>query len=213
MPELQQLAQSLKHRLSLPLPGREAQLKMAHTERIINLSRYKIPEDAKHGAVLVLFYSEGYNIKFPLILRKSGDGVHAGQISLPGGKLEPGDEGLSETALRETEEEITAARERITLLGKLTELYIPPSNFLVQPFVGMLDEDPDFFPQAEEVVEVLTMSVDQLLNDSVAGIREITLSNGIRVNTPFYDLEGHVVWGATAMILSELKIILREIST
>jgi len=209
---LHELASALKYRLALPLPGREAQLKMAHAERKINLSRYTIPADSRQGAVLVLLYEEQYQVKLPLILRESGGGVHAGQISFPGGKFETDDGELSRTALRETEEEINVPAGDVQLLGKLTDLYIPPSNFLVHPYVGFMNGIPDFIPRPQEVVEVIPLALDELLDDDLLGEKEITLSNGLQLITPCFNLNGHTVWGATAMMLSELKKILQEVS-
>jgi 8-oxo-dGTP pyrophosphatase MutT (NUDIX family) len=209
---LHELASAMKYRLALPLPGREAQLKMAHAERRVHLSRYTIPADARQGAVLVLFYEENFRVKMPLILRESGGGVHAGQISFPGGKQEEGDGDLAHTALRETEEEINVFAGSVEVLGKLTDLYIPPSNFLVHPFVGFTPEVPDFVPRPNEVVEVIPLAVDELLSDDLVGEKEITLSNGLQLVTPCFNLNGHTVWGATAMMLNELKKILQEVS-
>jgi 8-oxo-dGTP pyrophosphatase MutT (NUDIX family) len=211
MTELKQLAALLKHRLQLPLPGSEAQLRMAHASRRINLSSYKIPENVRWGAVLVLLYEENYTIKFPLILRQNSGGVHAGQISFPGGKFESADVELSVTALREAEEEISVSKSSVEILGKLTELYIPPSNFLVHPFVGVAESQPVFIPQPDEVVSVLNMSLDELLDEGLVGEKEITLSNGLKVFTPYFDLKDHTIWGATAMMLSEMKVVLKEI--
>ena len=212
MPEIEHFARSLKHRLALPLPGLNGQLHMAHAGRRLGLTHSKVPDDARIGAVLVLFYEEDFKLKLPLILRESGDTVHAGQISLPGGKVEEDDEGLEQTALRETEEEIRVLRDDVEIVGRLTNLYIPPSNFLVHPFVGIARTVPDFFPRAGEVAEVIGVTLDELMDDARMGEKEIKLSNGMSIVTPYFDLSGHAVWGATAMMLSELRIVLRELS-
>jgi len=162
---LKELSKVLRHRLSLPLPGRDAQLRMAHAERKINLARYKVPQDARWGGVLILLYEDQDEIKFPLILRPDYDGVHSGQVAFPGGRFEPPDENIINTALRETAEEIGIHPGDVQLIGALTELYIPPSNFLVHPHVGMLSYKPGFFPDPKEVVKVIEVSMDDLLND------------------------------------------------
>lgn len=209
---LDDFSKLLKHRLSLPLPGRDAQLRMAHAERKINLSHYKVPQDARWGSVMILLYEDENKIKFPLILRQTYDGVHSGQVAFPGGKFEPADENLINTALRETSEEIGITTNDVTVLGKLTELYIPPSNFLVHPHIGTIKNKPDFFPDAGEVVEIIEVSLDDLMSDSVVNEKEITLSNGLKILTPYFDFYGHTVWGATAMIMSELKILIKELN-
>ncbi len=207
---LKEFSTILHHRLQLPLPGRDAQLRMAHAERKINLARFKIPQDAKWGSVLILFYEEQNQIKFPLILRPEYDGVHSGQVGFPGGKFESTDENLITTALRETNEEIGVVANDVEVLGKLTELYIPPSNFLVHPHVGKINYKPSFFPDEKEVMKVIEVSLDDLMNESVVHEKEIKLSNGLQIISPYFDFRGHAVWGATAMILSELKTILNE---
>ncbi len=208
---INKLGRSLKHRLGLPLPGRAAQFRMAHVERQLNLSRYKTPADARQSSVLILLYEEGDRIKLPLILRPDDSGIHSGQVSLPGGKAEQGDENLVSTALRETEEEIGIPASSIEILGKLTQLYIPPSNFLVSPHLGILRTSAHFIPEEKEVVRVIPMDLELLMDETKVKEKEIRLSTGQSIVTPYYSIEGETVWGATAMILSELKSLLYEI--
>jgi 8-oxo-dGTP pyrophosphatase MutT (NUDIX family) len=208
---LDQLSRKLRHRLSLPLPGREAQLRMAHSERRETMLRYKIPDDAHKGAVLILLFEEENKIKLPLILRTEYKGVHSGQVAFPGGKFEESDVWLTNTALREAEEEIGIPMEDVNIIGVLTEVYIPPSNFLVHPFIGISKTIPSFIPHEHEVKEIIVIDTDILLDDSIISEKEITLSSGLKVVTPLFNILNHSVWGATAMMLSELKMLLREV--
>jgi len=210
---LNELGKLLKHRLALPLPGVNAQLRMAHAERRLNFSKYKIPQDARWGSVLILLYEDENKIKFPLILRQTYDGVHSGQVAFPGGKFEASDENLVNTALREASEEIGILKDDVEVLGTLTNLYIPPSNFLVHPYIGIINYRPDFFPDENEVKAVIEISFDDLMNDSLVSEREITLSNGIKILTPYFNIKEQTIWGATAMILSELKELLKEMNS
>ncbi len=210
---LEGLSSKLKHRLSLPLPGREAQLRMAHSERRESMMRFAIPDTARKGAVLILFFEEDNKIKLPLILRSEYKGVHSGQVALPGGKFEDIDEELKYTALREAEEEIGIFRNDVDIIGSLSEVYIPPSNFLVHPFIGVSATVPSFIPHEEEVKEIFSVDIDTLLDDSIVADKEITLSSGVKIVTPLFTIMNYQVWGATAMILSELKTLLREIET
>ncbi len=208
---LNKLRRILKHRLGLPLPGKEAQFRMAHIERQLNLSRNKPPTDARKSSVMILLYEEGVKIKIPLILRPADSGIHSGQVSFPGGKSEPGDADLASTALRETEEEIGISNSSIEILGTLTELYIPPSNFLVHPYVGVLNTPAIFIPEKKEVVKIIPLDLDFLMDETKVKEKEIRLSSGQSIRTPYFTIEGEIVWGATAMILSELKSLLYEI--
>jgi 8-oxo-dGTP pyrophosphatase MutT (NUDIX family) len=210
---LEELSLKLKHRLSLPLPGKEAQLRMAHSERRENMMRYKIPDDAQKGAVLILFFEEENSIKMPLILRSEYKGVHSGQVALPGGKFEEEDGVLEATAVREAEEEVGIFKDEVEILGMLTEIYIPPSNFLVHPIVGVSKTVPVFIPLEKEVKEIIIIDIDVLLDDSILGEKEITLNSGMKINTPLFRIKNYDVWGATAMILSELKLLLREMES
>ncbi len=208
---LQELSRSLKHRLGLPLPGTEAQFRMAHVERQLNLLRYKTPENARlSGVMILLFESEG-RIKVPLILRPVDSGIHSGQVSLPGGRQEPEDADLRITALRETQEEIGISASDVDVIGKLTHLYIPTSNFLVHPYIGILEKDAHFNAEEKEVVRIISMDLESLMDERTVKEKMMKLSTGQSINTPCFSIEGEMVWGATAMILSELKSLLYEI--
>jgi 8-oxo-dGTP pyrophosphatase MutT (NUDIX family) len=208
--QFEELCRKLNYRLSLPLPGIQAQLKMAHLERRLNYSQRSIPEYARMGAVLILLYEEDDHLKTCFIERTTYDGVHSGQIAFPGGKKEQ-DETLAEAALREAEEEVGVKTSDVMVLGQLTELYIPPSNFLVHPFVGAITYKPDFFPEPAEVAEVVEVNVDDLSDSRFRGEKKITLSNGTTVETPYFNLQGKTVWGATAMIISEFLEVLASL--
>lgn len=200
----------LKYRLALPLPGANAHWMMAHPYRKQNFLYRNEPEDAKKGSVLILLYTHDNSISTVLIVRQDYDGVHSGQVAFPGGKFEEADIDLKTTALREASEEIGIIPSEIEIVGQLTKLYIPPSNFVVQPFIGMTNYQPSFHPDTEEVKEVIEVNIHQLLDNTIIGEKEILLGNKMRVRTPFFDIKGHTVWGATAMILNELKQILHE---
>jgi len=204
------LCRKLNYRLSLPLPGIQAQLKMAHLERRLNYSQRNIPSYARMGAVLILLYEEDDNLKTCFIERTTYDGVHSGQIAFPGGKKEEG-ETLVQAALREVEEEIGVKQSDVYILGQLTELYIPPSNFLVHPFVGAIPYKPAFFPEPAEVAEVVEIRIDDLSDVKYRGEKKIKLSNGTMVETPYFNLHGKTVWGATAMIISEFLEVIAEV--
>ncbi|NMM49179.1 CoA pyrophosphatase [Flammeovirgaceae bacterium KN852] len=195
-----------------PLPGREAQLEMsARFDKDIAEKYFKPEENAKKGGVLVLFYPDENDISIPLMLRPEYPGVHGGQVSFPGGKFEPQDKNLIHTALREAEEEIGIKSADVEILGNLSELFIFASNFLVVPTVGYLNYKPDFVPEENEVEKIISLPVSHLIDPSVVKFTDIQASKSIRLNAPYFDVEGHVVWGATAMMLSELKAIITKI--
>ena len=207
---LSEISKSLRQRLSLPLPGQEAQYKMANAERRMNLSRVKIPVNPNQSAVLILLYQKNKSIKFPLIIRPVYDGVHSGQISLPGGRLDATDKNLQSTAIRETIEETGIFKKDIQILGKLSNLFIPPSNFLVTPYVGIHKNIPAFIPDSREVARIVEMDLEKIMNEKLIRQKKMKLSSGVSVLTPYFDLDGLTVWGATAMILSEFKSVLYE---
>lgn len=208
---LSELSRQLKQRLVLPLPGQEAQYRMANAERKINVGRFKIPDTARKSAVLILLYESDGTIFFPLIVRPEYEGVHSGQVALPGGSFEETDETLQHTALRESQEEIGIFKNDVQILGQLSSLYIPPSNFIVQPYVGVLTYQPFFKADENEVAQILQIDLEKLLDETHVKEKTIKMSNGMEIHTPYFHFQNQTVWGATAMILSELKSVLFEI--
>ena len=139
----------LESKLSQPLPGKDSHRNLMSSERLLI---DKHPDfSTKESAVLLVFYPDKGQVYMPLILRPQYDGTHGGQMALPGGKMETQDESLVRTALREAEEEIGIKALDVNVLGKLSQVFIPVSNYLVQPVVGILDYKPEFFPDSKEV--------------------------------------------------------------
>jgi len=193
--------------LQKPLPGPAAQIKLAPEYRVESL-RATPPADARAAGVLILLYPHDGRWHFPLMKRVEDGLVHGGQISLPGGSQEAG-ESLRETALREACEEIGAACAGVGVLGQLSTIYIPPSNFLVTPTVGYVTERPGFRCDPREVAELIEVPLRTLF-DPDAVKREPWTLRGVTVEVPFYQIGPHKVWGATAMILSEFSLLLAE---
>ena len=201
----QVFSERLQQRLQQPLPGEAAHRKMASSAR--TRLGIKPNERTRRSAVLLCFYPYQESIYVPLILRPQYDGVHAGQMAFPGGRMERFDENLTRTALREAQEEVGIRVSDVTVLGLLTELFIPPSNFYVQPVVGILPYRPDFYPDPREVEDIVEVDLDTLLDETIVGNSKIEV-RGMTVDAPFYQIQGHRVWGATAMMISELLVVL-----
>lgn len=201
----------LRQRLAKPLPHLESHIKVAVSSRLKNIKSksYKVPENARQSAILIsLFETEGI-LKFPLILRNTYDGVHSNQIGLPGGKLEKG-ENHQEAALREFQEELGYKVDSGQLLGHLSSVYIPPSNFNLKPYISYSEEWPLFIPDSKEVAEIFISSIPELLESSIVQ-RDVTVMKN-RMTVKCFILQDQVVWGATAAILSEFRDLLLEIS-
>jgi 8-oxo-dGTP pyrophosphatase MutT (NUDIX family) len=209
MTEFKAFIESIREKLARPLPGLPSQLKMAGLRRSMKDGGVIIPDDAKKSAVLALFYPVNGKIYMVLIKRTEYPGVHSGQISFPGGGWEKDDKDLVDTALRETEEEIGVSRHSVTAIGKLTELFIPPSNFLVTPVVGYISERPDFRPDPDEVDRILEIPLEELLDSSNIHEKEITIFPAVTLKVPCFYIDENVIWGATAMILNELIDVIR----
>ncbi len=207
---MNELVTDLRDKLQRPLPGAPAQYKMAHQVR-----QYapKPPAHARRAGVLALFYPKAGDVHLVLIRRRSGhaNDRHAGQVSFPGGAHESGDATLSHTALRETEEEVGAPISDIELLGPLSPLYIPVSNFLVYPYVGQLDFQPQFQPDYSEVEYIIEVPLAVLQDPTNVRKTDLPITKQLILrDVPYFAVDDHVVWGATAMMLSELLTVLSE---
>lgn len=209
--EFKEFVVLLENRLQKPLPGRTAQLKMSSLARIQELMRLSPPDDARQSSVLILLYPLEGSIGMVLMLRPEYGGVHSGQISLPGGKFEETDESLIYTALRESQEEIGIDPGQVQIIGQLTEMYIPPSNFQVTPVVGYQTSRPLFTADPKEVAKIIEIKLEDLLDESNRQMKKMKLSLGFSLKVPSYFINQNIIWGATAMILSEFKEIVAEI--
>lgn len=204
-----ELIEKVGHQLKQPLPGIEAQYRMA------TLGRYRRitpPDTAVNAGVLALFYPKNEEWHIVLIERTSRypEDRHRGQISFPGGRYEPNDPSLEFTALREAEEEVGIDVEQVEVLGKLTELYIPVSNFLVHPYVAYTGVQPDFTPQPSEVASILEVPFEHFLAEQNIRRTDMTVQGNIRLkDVPYFDIGGKILWGATAMMMSELLALVK----
>lgn len=208
--KLSELTTFLATRLNEGMPGQSAHnLMKPHLEDGSPI-RIKHDKPPREGGVLILFYEEDGLVRFPLIQRPEYEGIHSGQIAFPGGKKENTDKDLFETALRETEEEIGVPQDKITVMGSLSKFYVAASNFDILPVIGVLNERPVFVPEEREVSAIITPHATDLLDDHKILTKDIVVRNGFKLTSPYFDLEDKVVWGATAMMLSELRAVLKE---
>jgi 8-oxo-dGTP pyrophosphatase MutT (NUDIX family) len=205
---LREIEQTLRTRLAKTLPGLEAQMRFA-PELLRNAWRSgQLPAESRQAAALLLLYPHGAGAAIALTVRATGLARHPGQISLPGGATDPG-ETLAQAALREAAEEISVDPNAVRVLGELTPVHVIVSGFTLHPVVGVTDRRPDFQAAPGEVQEILEVSLDHLRDAS--RIRQGTrLREGIAVEYPYFDLLGHQVWGATAMVLGEFICLLAE---
>lgn len=201
----------LQDRLLAPLPGPEAQYKMAHGSR---KGLHGHPMDAKQAGVLALLYPKAEDWHVVFIERVSNHkDRHSGQISFPGGRFETSDQTLANTALREAEEEIGITQKDVQVLGALSKLYIPVSNFLVHPYVGFIDYTPSFLPEASEVADIIETPFKTFLNKENVAQKAIHLpGNLILEDVPHFNVENKVIWGATAMMMNELVVLTHTLS-
>ncbi len=203
--------QGLKKAAVGDLPGWQAQQHMAPEHRLKPDAWEQYKSTARLGGVLVLFYPHNEVVNTVFIQRPTYEGVHSGQIAFPGGKKEEDDVDLVQTALREAWEEVGVRPEQVEVIRPLSELYIPPSNFLVTPVMGVCYERPNFVPQITEVEAILETDLKLLSDPSIAAVRKITIRDGMQLDSPSFDLDGRIVWGATAMMISELNEVLKKV--
>lgn len=206
---LDEIESALRARLAGTLPGVEAQLRFAPNPIRSGWRAGHFPADARPAAALLLLYPADNGVAMPLTVRASGLARHAGQISLPGGAADEG-ETLAETAVREASEEIGVDPLAVRILGELTPVHVIVSGFTLHPVVGVTDTRPVFQAAPDEVDEILEVSLDDLRDAS--RIRVSTrIREGVAVEYPYFDLLGHQVWGATAMVLGEFVCLIGEI--
>lgn len=204
------LLDQLQQRLQQPLPGAEAHEPLRATPTGLIKPKFDHSLPPKPGSVMILLYPDSGQIKFPLTKRHEYLGAHGGQVSLPGGKAEPGETAI-ETALRETEEEIGVKAQQIKVIGELSQFFVMPSNFMVIPVVGFVEQRPVYQAQQSEVVRIIEGDISDLIRPDAIRTKEILAAKMYPMLAPHFEIEGEVVWGATAMMLNELRVIVREI--
>lgn len=205
---LKGLEEHVRLKLKAPLPGPSAheQMRAVPSGSVIPRFEHKLPP--RPGSVLILLYEEEGFVKFPLIKRPEYAGAHSGQISLPGGKAEANENPI-EAALREGEEEIGVLATQVKVIGTLSDFFVMPSNFMVTPVIG-ITTNPVFKADDREVMKILKGDLSSLTSVDAIKNKEILAAGRYLMNAPHFEIEGEVVWGATAMILNELRTILIE---
>lgn len=188
------------HDLMMP-PERREMMKNLNFEEI----------NPRKAAVMMLLYPKVNQTHLILILRNSYNGVHSSQIAFPGGKVALEDVTIQHAALRKTQEEIGITTDKINVIRAFTEVYIPPSNFIVYPFLGYCSEELHFIPDPNEVAELIEFPIIDFLNEATVVNKIVTLSNATTSTVPAFKINKHLVWGATAMMLSELKELLKKV--
>jgi 8-oxo-dGTP pyrophosphatase MutT (NUDIX family) len=208
----EELIRKLEVRLGQDLPAALAHdvMRAVRTDKVPLQFNHAVPP--RPGAVLLLIYpGQQGAINFPLIKRPDYVGTHSGQVSFPGGKAEPG-ENTIQTALREAQEEIGIDPSGVNVIGVLSEFFVMPSNFMVTPVVGYMNERPRFVPDKIEVVRVLEGDINRLMPDAAIATSEIVVAKTVKLTAPHFLIDNEIVWGATAMMLNEFRYVLKEIT-
>lgn len=206
----EQLKSKIESLKKAKLIGVEAHKNLAPISRP-TFKEYQIPKNAKLAGVMILLYP-GIRNKTNIVLTKraSYKGTHSNQISFPGGKFEKKDISLQQTAIRETHEEIGLMPQNIEIVKKLTPIYIPPSNFSVDPYMAIMNTSPKFNIN-HEVQQIIELPIEHLLDAKNLATFKKSTSYGINIDVPCFNYKEHQIWGATAMILNEVKEVLKNI--
>lgn len=202
-----ELVQRLSILLQQPLPGEAAHSKLAPYRK--NFTPKGV--EPKHSAVMALFYLKDEKWHLALTKRNEYSGTHSAQVSFPGGKKDEIDSDLIFTAIRETKEEIGVQIEKNQIIGLISSVYIPPSNFLVQPVLAWSPVLPQFELNTREVNYIIEISIDQLKDPASLSHEKIKMSTGLTMTVPCFKIENEIIWGATAVILSEIKELFEKI--
>lgn len=198
--------------IDVKLPASEAHYKMAPLERIESMRNLNFSSiNPKKAAVMMLFYPKKGRTHLVLIVRNSYEGIHSAQIAFPGGKYESIDENFENTALRETHEEIGIHPENIEIVMPFTNLYIQPSNFMVYPFLGICKDEVVFVPDSNEVANIIELPLNDFLNDDLIVTTIMSTSYAKNIEIPAFSINNYIVWGATAMMMNELKEVLKKV--
>lgn len=193
------------------LPGDDAHMSLAPLHRKTEIRNAELKKNAVKSSVLILFYEKENEPYLVFIRRPHYNGVHSGQISFPGGRWEMTDKSLYHTALRESREEIGIITHKVKYAGKLTDLFIPPSNYVVSPYVGIYDGECRFEPDPEEVAEIVEVPFEFFLETSSLKQVDIMVRGEESLSTPAFVYNKNIIWGATAMILNELIVLWKSV--
>jgi 8-oxo-dGTP pyrophosphatase MutT (NUDIX family) len=204
--------EKLKAELMSALPGVDAHLRLAPEMRVTDLKLGVTPDHAIESAVLIILYPFKNRLHTVVILRNEYDGAHSGQISLPGGKSEASDIDFEHTALREAQEEIGIIPSTMEIIGLLSRFYVRPSNFVINPYIAYCAQRPDFHPDPTEVQRIIEIDIFNEVNPETIVYKTITFKNSMQVNAPGFEVGGEFMWGATAMIFSELIHVLNNVA-
>lgn len=208
--DFQYFLKHVPHLAEASLPAMKAHAIMAPLERLETIqSPLNSKSEPRKAAVLMLFYPKQEQTHLVLIVRNSYEGVHSAQVAFPGGKYEESDLDFAYTALRETQEEVGVDPKVIELIKPFTPMYIPPSNFMVHPFLGITKEEIRFVPDPNEVAQIIELPLTVFLDESIVVEARLTTSYAEEMNVPAFSIDNKIVWGATAMMLSELKEVLK----
>ncbi|MDI1255091.1 MAG: CoA pyrophosphatase [Flavobacterium sp.] len=194
------------------LPDAVSHQKMAPLERMEIMKNLDLEKaNPRKAAVMMLCYPKNKKTHLVLILRNTYPGVHSSQIAFPGGKVEDFDENLEQTALRETHEEVGILPSQITVIRAFSDVYIPPSNFLVFPYMGYSTATLQFIPDPAEVAGIIELPLENFLDDGIVVLNKMATSYNSSIDVPAFNIDGQIVWGATAMMMSELKDVLKKV--